>query len=96
MGTMILLVLSEEKGSVERVKMQQAPDDCRPPGAQPRGDQRHTPAEFVEFGGGARITPGLFRQNRLQEKLANCGPLQSSSSLGTKKAGPTALPYSMR
>jgi hypothetical protein len=66
-----------------------SPDDCRPPGAQPGGDERHALAKFVEFRGGARIAPGLFRQEELQKNFANllnCDPLQSLVFVGIKRA----------
>ena len=72
------------------------PDDCRPPGAQPGGNERHAFSEFVEFRGGARIAPGLFGQERLQESFAKCGPLQSLVFTQDKKGGPTTACYSMR
>lgn len=42
-----------------------SPNDGRPPGAYPRGNERDALTEFIEFGGGAWISPWLFGQEEL-------------------------------
>lgn len=57
------------KGVSRKSEDATGPDQRRPPGMQPRRNERHAFAKFVEFRGGAGIAPGLFRQEMLQENL---------------------------